>query len=263
MKGTEALKACAFCSHTLQGRASREHILPEWLLAHLGIRDHQISPTHFSSSGDTVSTRYHPLRNLLAGRICSTCNNGWMSRLESAAQEHLKALFANNISVVELNEADRFVLARWVLKTAMTLNLGSNYLKNIPSAHYSHLCEKPTTLPEHVAAFAQNHHHTQEFFWIQGPAWSVSAQTGTIDTDTVTVLEQQSYKVSFQFRALLLTVAYNPLPDYLFSIWRGTHVPLYPSRGPIAWFDREEFPLNDSHSAVVAFHAGLGLARTG
>lgn len=171
------------------------------------------------------------------------------------------SLFANDMSVVELNKADRFILARWVMKTALTLNLGSNYLKTIPSAHYSHLCEEPTTLPERVAAFAQNHHSNQEFFWIQGAAWSVSAQTGTIDGDTLTVLEQQSYKVTFQFRGLLLTVAYNPLPDYLFSMWRGIHVPLYPSRGPVAWFVREEFPWNDSQSAIVAFHVGLGLAR--
>jgi hypothetical protein len=256
------MKKCVFCGQSLSRGASNEHILAQWLLDAFEIRDTEISPTHMSGAdGNVVSTRTHRLKNLVAGGICIACNTGWMSQLETSAQPLLLSLFANETSVVDCDEAQRFLIARWAFKTALTLNVGSNFHKNIPTAHYKHLYENSTTLPDRTVVFAQNHHFTQDFYWLQGSAWIVNDPTDTIGDGTKKLLLEQSYKIGFQFRGLLVVVAFNPLKDFLFSLWRGIHVPLYPKLGRIASFDRKKFPWDDSLQALYSFHLGLELVH--
>lgn len=256
------MKACAFCRKSLFGKATNEHILPQWLLDEFGIRDDQVSPTHISNEGTAVSTRKHQLKNLVAGRVCSDCNNGWMSQLEATSQPILRKLFENETSVVDYSPADRFILARWAVKTALTLNLGSNFHKNIPAHHYHHLHDDALSLPKRTIVFAQNHHFTHDFYWIQGGAWMIhDPYSPTITQDEIDFLLTNSYKISFQLRGLLLVIAFNPIDSLLYSMWRGIHVPLWPERCPVGYYDADDFPWSNSRESVYSFHAGLGLVR--
>jgi hypothetical protein len=255
------MKTCVFCNRPLSGVASNEHILPQWLLDEFKIGDAAISPTHLCADGTIASTRHHTLDGLVAGRVCSTCNNGWMSDLERAAKPHLLNLCSNSASVVDYDTATRLVIARWAMKTALTLNLGSNFHRNIPGLHYHHICNSSSTLPERVVVFAQNHQFNREFDWVQSPTWMITDATDTVNDSTIQYLKGHSYKIAFQLRGLLIVVAFNPLEDYLFSMWRGIHVPLYPERGPIGWYDRQGFPWNDSQTALYSFHVGVELVR--
>lgn len=255
------MKNCVFCNGNLKGNGSNEHILPQWLLEEFCIRDTEISPTHFSTEGNVISTRHHQLKNLVAGRICRTCNSGWMSELESEAQEYIVALSLNRISVVDLSDKERFTLARWAFKTALTLNLATNYRKNIPLSHYKYLYEQKFSLPDCITVLAQNHHYNQDFYWIQSATWKIDDQTDTLNQNIINFLTENSYKIGFQFRGLLLVIAFNPLEDYVFSMWQGIHLPLYPKRGSVGWYSDEEFPWNDSQEALFSFHMGLGLVQ--
>ena len=235
--------------------------MPQWLLDAFDIRDENIKPTHLSSyDEDIVSARSHQLNRLVAGGICKDCNNGWMSSLEVEAMPLLINLFKNETSVVDLNQSQRFTIARWAMKTALTLNHSSNFLKSVPKAHFSHLYSHPTTLPENVVVFAQNHDFNQNFYWLQSSTWIVHDADDIADEATKKCLQEKGYKIAFQFRGLLIVVAFNPLDEFLFCLWKGIHVPLYPMKGRIAYFDRDGFPWTDSKKAIYAFHIGLELA---
>jgi hypothetical protein len=103
---------------------SKEHVSPEWLLAYLDVREEAITPTRFSvKSGKpvVVDTRRHRMDSLLAGDVCTPCNTGWMSDLETETKPLLTSLITSDRVVVELRPEERATLARWTAKTAYSL----------------------------------------------------------------------------------------------------------------------------------------------
>ena len=73
---------CPFCGETKS--RSDEHIIPQWLLESLDIKDMKIATTHMSTFGFPVSRRGPmAMANFVNGRICEDCNTGWMSKLEA------------------------------------------------------------------------------------------------------------------------------------------------------------------------------------
>jgi hypothetical protein len=174
MTVTISKNICIFCKSEITGSKSREHIIPVWLLDELKIKQEVISPTHFSVENGikAVSTRLHDLNNLVA-RVCADCNNGWMSHLEGQAKPMLIELIRNGKVVTDFNENERFILARWAFKTALTLNLGSNFYKNVPLVHYKTLYDEKERLPERVCIVAQQHYCNRPFYWMQGAWWHV------------------------------------------------------------------------------------------
>jgi hypothetical protein len=250
---------CLFCSaHLLLGR-SKEHVLPQWLLEHLNIGDIDISPTHFTSQGTARSTRRHKLEALQEGRVCTNCNTGWMSRLEVDCKAILTPVFAEARSPADLSSEDRFRVARWTAKTAYVLNSASNFDQVVPLEHYSMLRDNPSALPTGVLVVAQEHDGEKSFSWWQGAAWQIEGQ----DLSGLESLQARTYKTSFQLGRLLLSVAWWPHPGWLFSLWRGVHIPFWPERGRVAYFDPigQEFPWNDSDQALATFHIALGLRQ--
>lgn len=192
------LPTCAFCSNT-RG-FTKEHIIPEWLLAELGIANDKIraAPSFLSLRGQD---RELFSRRLVFGRVCKACNEGWMSQLETAVMPVLKLLLPRDAALVgasmNLSLGAR-PLSLWVLKTAGMLNLGTDYRKIIPAAHIAGV--KQGVLPSHTfvsagfcATSAVSWCQSQQFMWLgsAGPA-----------------VPEPSYKVSFQFGHLLLQVAH-------------------------------------------------------
>jgi hypothetical protein len=250
---------CHFCGSLLKGKRSREHVFPQWLLNHLEISKNMISPTHFSNDGQVLSERIHNLDNLLAGRVCRECNNGWMSKLELVAKENIIALAENQKVVIDLDANERFILARWAFKTALVLNLASNYHKNIPKIHYRWIYNHSESLPKQVIVFAQQHYHTEPFFWIQSPSWFIKDKLNVINKTMVKSLGKKSYKIALLFKNLLLLIAYQPFSELLYVISRGIHIPMYPQRGPMQYYEMDDFEWNDSIESIIQFHGSLGL----
>lgn len=256
-------KYCVFCDSLLsKDNRSKEHVIPQWLLDYLEIREEKIKPTHFSSEGQTISIRSHTLEGLLAGQVCENCNGGWMSQLEQKAIPILKPLIKAEKSVVELSEAERQILGRWTAKTAYTLNSCSNYLKNIPSNHFKHIRNKADTLPFKVSTFGQQHHGERAFYWFQSAAFNLYGAPGEIEK-LINDLKQNSYKISFQFGKLMLLISYLPTDTVYAVLWRGIHVPLLPISGKCGYYDKEEYSWTDSQKALIEFHFGLHAAIIG
>jgi hypothetical protein len=252
-------KVCIFCGSQLNGERALEHVIPQGLLDHLGIRESSISQTHFSVDGSARSTRKHGLGSLLAGKICRGCNSGWMSELESSAMQDVIALADAREEVVDLAPQARFALAKWAMKTALVLNLASNFHRQVPPEHYEWLCREEGSLPQRVVVFAQQHHFTVPFYWIQGSSWIIHSKRDVPPKTVVETLQNGSYKIALLFRHLLLLVAYQPMEDLRYVVWRGVHVPLYPPSGSAAFYARDDFEWKDSVKSIVQFHGSLGL----
>lgn len=100
------------------------------------------STGHFVGDGfalqDPESWAHKPF-DLTVKAVCSSCNNGWMARLESDAKEAVfSSAFAGRGR--SLHRGGQRTLAAWALKTAMMVEqTNAPTQRGIPRAEYEYL----------------------------------------------------------------------------------------------------------------------------
>ncbi len=110
-------RTCLFCGTS--GPLTEEHIYGKWLrtLGYTGTGVREIVPRHGSQP---ILQKGGPFTKT-PKIVCYTCNNQWMSRMETAAQPLPEAMFNAQGSKVVLNEDAQLALARWAFKTAVVV----------------------------------------------------------------------------------------------------------------------------------------------
>lgn len=115
-------RSCIFCG-ALTG-LSKEHFWPEWLAPHLppAVPNSHISELHSAEgkqrrSLERRSERPGGVHTKKIRAVCSTCNNGWMSALESKAKPVILSLI--NRSGVVVTESAAKDLALWITVKAI------------------------------------------------------------------------------------------------------------------------------------------------
>lgn len=200
-------KPCPFCG--TDGPLSNEHIIPQWLLNALGIRNLKIVTTHMATFGGVMSRRGPmELSNFVNGRICESCNNGWMSRLEAEVKPLIEALINLDSSVLDRLKPLSESVARWCLKTALVLNHQSNYRRLAPLTHYREVCA--SVMPNGITVNIGVTHDDSEFRFRQGQTAMVIGPAKEVKRAAT-----KAYKITFQFRHLLVRTAYFPLDGYV------------------------------------------------
>jgi hypothetical protein len=118
-------KLCMFCG---QPGGNNEHIVGKWLLNDLGLYTLKTR----MGFGNQLRTgemdeidEPRPLGAFVTDAVCATCNNGWMSQLESAVKPLLSPLLddpwpPNGRQVLSALFLKCHVVTRWLLKTACT-----------------------------------------------------------------------------------------------------------------------------------------------
>lgn len=106
-------KLCLFCGSS--GQLTREHVFGQWV-SKIGL---DLSPVKHMAGplnglGRSMGTQ-PPYRQTV--KVCSNCNNGWMSRLEMVAQRVLTPLILGEVGVIEVD--DQPAIAMWIQKTAL------------------------------------------------------------------------------------------------------------------------------------------------
>jgi hypothetical protein len=107
-----ASRTCVGCGVTLtKDCISREHILPQWLaeeirLPEINLKQYQ----HDEDSPADELLRSHDLGSFAVKNVCTGCNNGWMSRLETRAQSLVSSLMHMQASLFQLAEEQRITL---------------------------------------------------------------------------------------------------------------------------------------------------------
>ena len=110
-------KTCIFCGK--RGNISKEHFWPEWLAPHLppAVPNSHISEFH-SGEGkqprrlERHSERPGSVNTRKIRAVCATCNNGWMSALESKVKPTILGLLSR--SVTTLSEEPLRSLTLWI-----------------------------------------------------------------------------------------------------------------------------------------------------
>lgn len=104
---------CLFCDNAAN---SKEDVLPVWIQEKLGGKKRPVVNGFYG---------YHPIAtqgvksSVKTGCVCYECNHGWMGDLESEARPILGPLM-EDIHLL-LDRAHKLTIAKWSVKTAMTM----------------------------------------------------------------------------------------------------------------------------------------------
>jgi hypothetical protein len=102
------MRTCLFCDNPAR---SREHVLPHWILQRPGINQ----PIHHQIGKDP--TILLPTPHLKVKAVCKTCNEGWMSGLETDNIPLIGSLMQD--IALSLDGLQQYKIALWAIKTAM------------------------------------------------------------------------------------------------------------------------------------------------
>jgi hypothetical protein len=249
------MTVCDFCGH--RSPRAKEHIWPDWLLRQFGIEKSTMANTHIAVAGGSVSKRVQSASSMLYGGVCNTCNNGWMSQLESEVKPILTELISSAGSKDALLGNEANVLALWAFKTAIVRNAGTNYRCIVPKEHYQYLYKEKKIPPGVYVDLGLCPSHS-----------GLSAlQSQTLlgfllseDAGAVTQLQRHLYNITLAVGPLLLRTIYFPLRGYTVlttpSLAGGTRR-LHPSAGCSLKFTQHcEHPIDFETDAYFVANNG-------
>ncbi|MFE4197260.1 hypothetical protein ACFRJ9_15455 [Paenarthrobacter sp. NPDC056912] len=182
---------------------SFEHVIPKWISklplirSQLEINESQLGNPHYLSkyeldgSGSVVGVdfvergRSFPMNAIEVRVVCSECNEGWMSTLESSVSPYLAPLIAG--AVVELSQADFTTLAKWAVKTAMMFEFNDRSTISFTDAQRHDFYETRSIPPGVIvhAAFFGDDNKLRLFH--TGMRWAErdAAQNGTLGATAI------------------------------------------------------------------------------
>lgn len=102
-------QSCIFCG---QPANSKEHLIPDWILVALG----GVNPSVLKLRGRDTRVFTAPI---VARCVCQkTCNEGWMSALESDVKSVMTPMMVQD-TPMSLNSEHQRLMSLWAVKTAM------------------------------------------------------------------------------------------------------------------------------------------------
>jgi hypothetical protein len=206
---------------------------------------HQISQ---EGRPDKVRRYSKDAYSVTVGVVCKTCNNGWMSTLESQAKPYLDPMLHGHGRA--LHATGIRTLAAWALKTSMMVeHMDGAKRRVIPSEEYAHLFENGEP-SERVRIWMAAYTGTEAT--AVGGMWGLDAETnetgprewepdrGVRDIWGGTVL----------FGPVLLQLVGTTLVPLLEAVQDMPHTQrIWPYRGPFTWMPRPGF----SDDQLMAF----------
>src|SRR5215472_8026725 len=198
-------RTCIFCDNPLTGVRAKEHVSPQWLMEYLEITDDKLYSAVAKSKDDTIlKDRQVNAGSFVEGRICETCNNGWMSNLETATMELLKPLIEGTVNLLSISDDERTTLAKWATKTGYVISHAAPLEKTPDPSHMHYMKDNAGAVPPRVEVFGQQWVATADFRQIQRNQWRrLSNKPQEQPAPPV-----GSYKIAFQFRCLMLLIAH-------------------------------------------------------
>ena len=254
---------CLFCGRVMppkrikDGGKTDEHIIPKWLIKHLGIRGASFRPGQMDVRSRTIiHSRHHSVNSLVAGNVCSTCNGGWMAQLENEAEPLLKMLISDPHQIFGLTDVQRHIVARWTFKTAAVFNRASSFgnpandlSRPVPVEHLRAICAGQ--VPKDVAVVGGGCRCERSFDYFQSDNWSGPANSVPLRPEC----QFRSYKVGLSFKDLLLAVAFYPDSEYHYGVMHGRYFPLWSgARGTVcAALEIEATPILSGSPVLESF----------
>lgn len=107
-------KTCIFCARRAD---SDEDVIPKWIPRLLKQQERERVRMRTSRFGHEPHEQLTGESIQKVGNVCSTCNNGWMSRLEEDAKPIMMPMMLGNPLTLTASQQER--VTTWMTKTAM------------------------------------------------------------------------------------------------------------------------------------------------
>lgn len=223
------LRICIFCT---EKAATTEDAWPLWLMKRFPSSD---KARTFAEIGVRNIGNWPMAKpRLPLKRVCRTCNNGWMSRLENEAKPVIESILDDKIKAVDASA--QLTLARWAVKTAMVLEtVGANRDWFYSETERS-LMGKVQTIPQRTSVWIAkcvdhpNIYSAAKGLWASPNKTGVHAFNTTMGFGSV-ALQVVSIKVPAKIPANI-AVTY----DISDGPWDQTLVQVWPSsQNPLSW----------------------------
>ena len=244
------MRNCVFCGGPAN---SREHVLAKRLCKRAKAETMEIIVGKMCEEDGVTKRPTHPLDELKVRRVCRDCNSGWMNDLEGWFERRLGYLIEPEWpkladATIEFVKNERVQLARWLMKTAVTMNLSSMVQRMFPDEltlqlssgyippstyvdmGYSKLTTVACLLSQGFQVINGGHYHSNQIH-----------------------RDKTGFRFTVQFNHLLLRIYRIPEATATFWSHRGERpIMLYPNaiRTNPAWFEYEDIMAYD-HNLVL------------
>lgn len=242
---------CVFCE--MNQEKAKEHIWPKWLQKEIvGNTKGNFSGTHISmSSVSVLSSRNQSGESLVFGNVCKSCNNGWMSTLETDFKRNFEKIKLDYNSLKQLSKIERSKIALWGFKTAMMINSGSNYRKIIPQSHYKHLY-KHRQLPKDLKVDITYLNSDDKLKWEQSNFTFATKKRTEYKSHDPRDLTKNSYVITMQIEKLGIKILF-------YNNCKGENYKIEESRDNKAirispYIKNGKFNLSKTYNDISEFH---------
>ena len=204
-------RMCVLCG--LNPVDSKEHFYPEWMakiiplsgssgyVEDLHVHDpfeRTISKRKKAKAGDILTKKIR--------EVCQTCNNGWMSALETAAIPLLRPIIAG--AEVNLSEADQTLVARWITVKVVVAEHAIRSTAVTPSADRLALRERGK-IPDSFRIYLGSHSSTASTGYRRDTALVSTSRDG-LATPLVEGLTNNMQQVTFLLGRAFIQVNSSP-----------------------------------------------------
>jgi len=242
---------CVFCGTSIsKGNASSEHVFPLWLQSRLGIK----KTPYLSGVTDIVSgevdQREHTLNTVVVKRVCSDCNNGWMSRLEQEMKLLIEPVFQGHVELSTLSKEHQLSLVRWAHKTTLAaFATGNCRTKTIPKEHFREaaMCN-PIPAGLHVVGAHLGGGTNRSGIYLGSMLMTISSSDGRTFTNREL---SESYSSIIQLGNTVLATVFCSAPVHYLWLSSRYHWPMWRSISEYVWY--ESSGPNVEHDEEVAF----------
>ncbi|MDM0056291.1 hypothetical protein [Variovorax fucosicus] len=202
-------KACIFCGKT--GNLTKEHLWPKWLDGHLLVsRDPAYIHRTFASERlepfklVRSQERQGPVTTKRLRVVCASCNNGWMSRLESSVKLPLLGLIRRDN--LALNSQEALQTARWIaLKTMVAEHDMSEAVLTLPEDRLA-LCEHGA-IPTYFRIWIASHGLSSLTWYFRDSKTISVGLDGVIDPPVPPSVDRNIQLTAFAIGRLLVVCA--------------------------------------------------------
>jgi hypothetical protein len=218
---------CIFCGKHSSNKHHKEDVLPKWIAREFPGNWRTV----FGHSGRTFAKRGEI--GIVSRKPCTECNNGWMSRLESAAKPILIPLMKG--IATDLTPDQQKVISAWLLKTCIMVEVYDATNPDYFEARDRKALKESLAIPEQTSIFLARYVGAHEirihempvdlaFGPLENAAWSYG-YSATL------AIKQLAFQI-FSFRApenLRLSAIEIP------QLWSEATIQAWPIGGNVRW----------------------------
>ncbi|PWK45319.1 hypothetical protein BC793_111293 [Actinoplanes xinjiangensis] len=184
-----------------------------------------------------------PLSSHVNGQVCATCNNGWMSSLDAGAQRVL--LGSTSTGVIAADTAE--VLARWLIKVVVNLNVTQPYRLLVPEEDRHGLAYGiPASFAVDLFRVRQQNGLVD---WVQGFCGGLVMPIG-MSIETQTSIAERTLVTHVRIADIVAVVVRLPYPMTVGHLPPADEIPrLWPlTATPLAW---QALPVHDRYDSTM------------